>query len=61
MKREVDALPNARIPADIDTPDKILYGLTARQAAILAVTALGCYALWRSLGPLVPRWRWWSA
>jgi hypothetical protein len=53
MKREVDALPNARIPADIDTPDKILYGLTARQAAILAVTALGCYALWRGFGPLV--------
>ena len=54
MKREVDPLPNARIPADIDTPDKILYGLTARQAAILAVTALACYALWRGLGPLVP-------
>jgi hypothetical protein len=29
-----------RIPADIDRPDKLLAGLTARQLAILAVTAV---------------------
>ncbi|MCD0450413.1 PrgI family protein [Actinocorallia sp. API 0066] len=30
----------ARIPTDIEMPDKILFGFTARQAAILAVTGL---------------------
>jgi PrgI family protein len=30
-----------RIPADVDRPDRILAGLTARQVAILAVTGLG--------------------
>ncbi|MGH3388864.1 MAG: PrgI family protein, partial [Actinomadura sp.] len=30
----------AKIPADVDRPDKILYGLTARQLAVLAVTGL---------------------
>jgi hypothetical protein len=29
-----------KIPADVDRPDKILYGLTARQLAVLAATGL---------------------
>jgi len=44
----------ARIPADVDTPDKIVYGLTARQLAILAVAGLLGYGLYRSIGPLLP-------
>ncbi|GLZ15906.1 hypothetical protein Acsp04_61410 [Actinomadura sp. NBRC 104425] len=35
---------SAKIPADVERPDKIIYGLTARQLAILAATA--AVALW---------------
>ncbi|GAA1836650.1 hypothetical protein GCM10009735_85070 [Actinomadura chokoriensis] len=35
---------SVKIPADVDQPDKILYGLTARQLAILGGTA--AVALW---------------
>jgi hypothetical protein len=44
----------ARMPADVDAPDKILYGLTFRQLAILAVAAVVFYAAWRGLHRLVP-------
>ncbi|WP_019030701.1 PrgI family protein [Salinispora arenicola] len=43
-----------RMPADVDAPDKILYGLTFRQLAILAVAALAFYAAWRGLHTAVP-------
>jgi hypothetical protein len=33
----------ARVPADVDAPDKVLYGLTCRQLAILAVAAVAVY------------------
>jgi len=33
-----------RIPADVERPDKLLAGLTARQLAILAVTAVALWA-----------------
>src|SRR5689334_9027737 len=46
--------PKARIPADVDTPDKIVYGLTARQLAILAVAAMAGYGLFKTIGPLLP-------
>ncbi|WP_242891129.1 PrgI family protein [Actinomadura litoris] len=35
---------SVKIPADIDQPDKILYGLTARQLAVLGGTA--AFVLW---------------
>ncbi len=41
------------MPADVDAPDKILYGLTFRQLAILAVAAVIFYAGWRALHHLV--------
>lgn len=44
----------AQIPADVDQPDKILYGLTARQVAILAATGLGCALSYSLLHSLVP-------
>ncbi|MGK5741492.1 PrgI family protein [Micromonospora sp. URMC 103] len=44
----------ARVPADVDAPDKVLYGLTFRQLAILAAAALGGYGAWRVLHPFVP-------
>ncbi|MEV0430598.1 PrgI family protein [Micromonospora sp. NPDC050495] len=42
-----------RMPADVDAPDKVLYGLTFRQLAILAVAALVLYAAWRALHQVV--------
>lgn len=44
----------ARMPADVDAPDKVLYGLTFRQLAILAVAAVIFYGGWRSLHTMVP-------
>ncbi|MGN9912751.1 PrgI family protein [Phytohabitans sp. LJ34] len=37
----------AKIHADVEAPDKILYGLTARQVTILAAAALAAYLIWR--------------
>src|SRR5215471_14476294 len=51
---EPDTSPHARIPADVDTPDKIVYGLTARQLAILAVAGVLGYGLFKTVGPLLP-------
>jgi hypothetical protein len=51
---EAESSPRARIPADVDTPDKIVYGLTARQLAILAVAGVAGYGLFKTIGPLVP-------
>ncbi|MFE9206622.1 PrgI family protein [Micromonospora sp. NPDC007230] len=44
----------ARMPGDVDAPDKVLYGLTFRQLAILAVAALAFYGAWRALHQVVP-------
>jgi hypothetical protein len=44
----------ARVPADVDAPDKVLYGLTFRQLAILAVAAVVFYGGWQALHHLVP-------
>ena len=52
MRPEVDLAPQAAIPADVEAPDKLIYGLTARQVAILAVAAAACYVLWRTVGRL---------
>ena len=42
-----------RIPADLDRPDRILGGLTARQLAILAGGGVAAWTLMRLLDPLV--------
>jgi hypothetical protein len=45
----------ARMPADVEAPDKVLYGLTFRQLAILAVAAvagIGAYHLCHRLVPM---------
>ncbi|RLK23809.1 PrgI family protein [Micromonospora sp. M71_S20] len=44
----------ARMPADVDAPDKVLYGLTFRQLAILAVAAVVLYGGWNALHTVVP-------
>lgn len=51
---ETDGPYTARIPADIDTPDKVLYGLTFRQLAILATAAAGLWLGWRHLANELP-------
>ncbi len=44
----------ARMPADVDAADRVLYGLTFRQLAILAAAALLIHRLWRTLDGLLP-------
>jgi len=49
-----DAPTRVRMPSDVDAPDKVLYGLTFRQLAILAVAAVVFYGGWRGLHTLLP-------
>jgi hypothetical protein len=44
------------IPADVDVPDKVLAGLTARQVVILAGTALIVWGGWQASIGQVPGW-----
>jgi hypothetical protein len=43
----------ARMPADVDAADKVAYGLTFRQLAILAVAAVCGYGGWNALHDVV--------
>jgi hypothetical protein len=43
-----------RVPADVNRPDPILAGLTARQLIVLAVVAAGCYLAYSATRTLVP-------
>ncbi|WP_067467146.1 PrgI family protein [Actinomadura macra] len=45
---------SVKIPADVDQPDRILYGLTGRQLAVLAATATAVLWTWLTLHALVP-------
>ncbi|MDQ1646706.1 MAG: hypothetical protein QOJ50_2890 [Cryptosporangiaceae bacterium] len=54
MRTDPDAPPRARIPADVEAPDKLIGNFTARQVAILTVAAVIAYGLWRALGRLLP-------
>lgn len=49
MRHDPDVVPVTRVPADVNTPDKIAYGLTARQLAVLTVAAVAIYGLFRVL------------
>ncbi|WP_435823091.1 PrgI family protein [Micromonospora parva] len=51
---EPEAPMRARMPADVDAPDKVAYGLTFHQLAIVAAGALLFYAAWRALHDVVP-------
>lgn len=50
----IEAPVRARVPADVDAPDRILAGLTSRQVAVLAVAAATAYLGWHALHPVVP-------
>ncbi|GAA3292647.1 PrgI family protein [Dactylosporangium vinaceum] len=54
MSRRDEEVVRARMPADVDAPDKVVYGLTFRQLAILAVAALIGYGAWNALHTLLP-------
>lgn len=54
MSRREEEVVRARMPADVDAPDKVVYGLTFRQLAILAVAALIGYGAWNALHTLLP-------
>lgn len=43
-----------RLPADVEMEDRLAWGLTARQLAILVVTALVCYAIFAAAGSVMP-------
>lgn len=45
---------SADVSADVDRPDTILFGLTARQACILAATVLVLWAAWTVVGHRAP-------
>ncbi|GIL25506.1 hypothetical protein NUM_07610 [Actinocatenispora comari] len=44
----------APVPADLDTPDTIAYGLTFRQLAILGVAGVIGWLVWQALHTIVP-------
>src|SRR6266542_3697200 len=52
MDADVDV--RARVPADVEAPDRIVWGLTARQVAILAAAAATGYLVFKAVGTLVP-------
>jgi hypothetical protein len=51
---DTDLEVHARVPADVEAPDRILWGLTARQVAILATAAAIGYVIIKTVGVLLP-------
>ncbi len=51
---DADVEVRARVPADIEAPDSIVWGLTARQVAILAAAAAIGYLIFKAVGALLP-------
>lgn len=51
---QTDGLYRTRIPADVGAPDKVVYGLTFRQLAILAVAAVAGWAGYNALQTMLP-------
>jgi len=49
-----DAIPIVRIPADVDQPDKIVAGLTARQAAVLGTVTMALWLGYQACQSTVP-------
>src|SRR5690348_4217685 len=53
-RRDTEAPMRARVPADVERKDAILFGFTFRQLAILTVAGLLIYAAWTALATVVP-------
>lgn len=54
MRSDQQAPMSARVPADVEKPDTIVFGLTARQAAILGTTGLVLWVLYHATRTLLP-------
>jgi hypothetical protein len=54
MKPQDDDIPRTAVPADINTPDKIVFGLTGRQLVILAAAGALGWVLYQIAGRYVP-------
>src|SRR2546423_10327723 len=52
-RRDSEAPMRARIPADVEKKDAILFGFTFRQVVILTVAGLIIYAAWTALARVV--------
>lgn len=52
-RRDVDAPLRARVSADVERPDKVVFGLTWRQVVIVAVTGLVLYGVWSAVAAVV--------
>jgi len=54
MNRRTDEAPlRARVPGDLERPDRLAFGLTGRQLVILAVTGLILYSAWTAVATVV--------
>lgn len=55
MSRRDDDLPMAvRVPANVDRPDRIAFGLTGRQLALAGTVAAGLWLLYQATRAVVP-------
>ncbi|SNS98873.1 PrgI family protein [Asanoa hainanensis] len=55
---DIDDAPRAVVPANINEPDKIAFGLTFRQLAIVGGAGLAGYTTYRLAGHLLPPTAW---
>jgi hypothetical protein len=53
-----DEIPRASVPADIGTPDKVAWGLTFRQIAIIGAVAAAGWLAYTRFGSLLPPIAW---
>jgi hypothetical protein len=53
-RRDTEAPMRARVPADVERKDAILFGFTFRQLVILTVAGLLIYTAWTALATVVP-------
>jgi len=58
MSTNEDTTPRAVVPANVNEPDRIAFGLTFRQLAIIGGTGLAGFGLYRTFGDLLPPVAW---
>ncbi|MCM4078267.1 PrgI family protein [Paractinoplanes hotanensis] len=49
-----DTTPHAVVPSNVNEPDRIAFGLTFRQLAIIGGTGLAGFGCYRTYGPVLP-------
>src|SRR5947207_5937706 len=53
-RRDTEPPMRARVPADVEGKDAILFGFTFRQLAILTIAGLLIYTAWTAVAKMVP-------